>query len=152
MSKFVLPIGIDSENLFNPLNSSIETLEKLQQSSKDTGKALNDAFNQGGNAIDKIDDKLKPVQKNLEAIKLMGKQMGKELADAFSQRNIDPSKLEKSVENFKRKLASIQKVSIEIDADPAKLAVYERQLEQTTNAAEMLKIAIAATDDVMSLS
>lgn len=150
MSKFVLPIGIDSENLFNPLNSSIETLEKLQQSSKDTGKALNDAFNQGGNAIDKIEDKLKPVQKNLEAIKLMGKQMGKELADAFSQRNIDPSKLEKSVENFKRKLASIQKVSIEIDADPAKLAVYERQLEQTTNAAEMLKIAIAATDDVMS--
>ena len=28
--KFVLPIGMDGENLINPLNNGIETLEKMQ--------------------------------------------------------------------------------------------------------------------------
>ena len=147
--KFVLPIGINAETLINPLDKSIDTLEKIQQASRETGKSLNDAFNQGSTALDKIEDKLKPMTKDLEAVKVMGKQMGKELADAFSQRNIDPSKLEKSVESFKKKLASIQKVDISVDADPAKLAVYEKQLEQATNAVDMLKVAVAATKDMM---
>lgn len=148
--KFVLPIGVNAETLITPLDKGIATLEKLQTASKDTGKSLNDAFNQGTSAIDKIDEKLKPVTKDLEAIKVLGKQVGKEMADAFSQRNVNPAMLEKSVESFKQKLASIQKVKIDVAGDPQKMAVFEKQLEQTTNAVEMLKIAAAATQEVMS--
>lgn len=148
--KFVLPIGIDGENLINPLNTSIDTLEKLQSTSKDTGQALNDAFTKGASAIDKVDDKLKPMTKNLDAVKALGKQVGKELATAFSDKNLDPSKLEKAVASFKQRLESIQKVEINVDADPKKMQMFERQLESATNAMEMLQIAAAATQEVMS--
>ena len=148
--KFVLPIGIDGENLINPLNNGIETLEKMQAASKDTGRALNDAFNQGASAIDKVEDKLKPITKDLEAVKALGKQVGKELASAFSDKNVDPSKLDKAVASFKERLASIQKVEINVDADPKKMQAFEKQLESATNAMEMLQIAAAATQEVMS--
>lgn len=148
--KFVLPIGIDGENLINPLNTSIDTLEKMQTTSKDTGRALNDAFNQGATAIDKVEDKLKPITKDLEAVKTLGKQVGKELAAAFSDKNIDASKLDKAVASFKERLASIQKVEINVDADPAKMQAFERQLENATSAMEMLQVAAAATQEVMS--
>lgn len=148
-NKFVLPIGIDGETLITPLNASIDTLEKLQNSSKDTGKALNDAFTQGATAIDKVDDKLKPITKDLNAIKVLGKQVGKEMAEAFSSSNLDPEKLNAAVESFKQKLTSIQKVEINVDADPAKLAVFEQQMEQATDGMELLKIATAATQEVL---
>lgn len=149
-NKFVLPIGIDGENLINPLNAGIDTLEKMQAASKETGTALNDAFNKGASAIDKVEDKLKPITKDLNAIKTLGKQVGKEMAEAFSDKNIDPSKLDKAVEMFKSRLASIQKVEITVDIDNAKMQYFERQLDSATNAVDMLRISAAAAQEVLS--
>ena len=42
MSDFILPIGIDAENVINPLNETISTMEKVENAAKETGKSLND--------------------------------------------------------------------------------------------------------------
>ena len=66
MSDFILPIGIDAENVINPLNETISTMEKVENAAKETGKSLNDAFVQGGRAAENIEEKLKSVKKGVE--------------------------------------------------------------------------------------
>ena len=55
MSDFILPIGIDAENVINPLNETISTMERVENTAKETGKSLNDAFAQGGRAAENIE-------------------------------------------------------------------------------------------------
>lgn len=118
MAKYVLPIGMDATTLVEPLNKGIAALEEMQTKSKETGKNLNEAFSQGAAAVDKIEQKIKPVNKAIENASVLGKQMGKELFDAFSAKNIDPSKIEKVVASFKKSLADLStknKIGIDID-------------------------------------
>lgn len=147
MKKFVLPIGLDGKTLLDPLTKSIETLEKIQNESKETGKALNDAFNQGATAVDKIEEKIKPLAKTLENASKVGKQMGKELYEAFSAKNVDPSKLEKALAGFKDKLNI--KSKIEVDIDSAKLAIFEKQMNDAKNGVDELKVALNMAQEIM---
>lgn len=149
MSDFILPIGIDAENVINPLNETISTMERVENTAKETGKSLNDAFAQGGRAAENIEEKLKPITKDLEAIKVLGKQAGKELAEAFNSRNVDPSRLDKAVAGFKEKLNGLSgKINIEID--DAKLKVFEKQLANTKDGLGELQVALNFTKEVMS--
>ena len=148
-TKYTVPLGVDSENLINPLNDTIDTLEKVERSAKEAGKELQEGFNKGSKAADSLEDKIKPIQKGLEAVKTLGKQAGKELADAFNERNIDPSKLEKAVAGFQNKLSSLTaKVDIQIDA--SKLSVFEKQLSNAKNEVQELEIAVQMAKEVMS--
>ena len=149
MSDFILPIGIDAENIINPLNETISTMEKVENAAKETGKSLNDAFVQGGRAAENIEDKLKPITKDLEAIKVLGKQAGKELAEAFNSRNVDPSKLDKAVAGFKEKLNGLSG-KINVDIDDAKLKVFEKQLANTKDGLGELQVALNFTKEVMA--
>ena len=149
MSDFILPIGIDAANVINPLNETISTMERVENTAKETGKSLNDAFAQGGRAAENIEEKLKPITKDLEAIKVLGKQAGKELAEAFNSRNVDPSKLDKAVAGFKEKLNGLSG-KINIDIDDAKLKVFEKQLANTKDGLGELQVALNFTKEVMS--
>lgn len=149
MSDFILPIGIDAENVINPLNETISTMERVENTAKETGKSLNDAFAQGGRAAENIEEKLKPITKDLEAIKVLGKQAGKELAEAFNSRNVDPSRLDKAVAGFKEKLNGLSG-KINVDIDDAKLKVFEKQLANTKDGLGELQVALNFTKEVMA--
>ena len=149
MSDFILPIGIDAANVINPLNETISTMERVENTAKETGKSLNDEFAQGGRAAENIEEKLKPITKDLEAIKVLGKQAGKELAEAFNSRNVDPSKLDKAVAGFKEKLNGLSG-KINVDIDDAKLKVFEKQLANTKDGLGELQVALNFTREVMA--
>ena len=68
MSKYVLPIGVDAENLVNPLNEAISTMEKAENAAVGTGKSINDALNTGAKAAEKLDEKLKPIGRDLQGV------------------------------------------------------------------------------------
>ena len=148
-TKYTIPLGIDSENLINPLNDTVETLEKVERSAKDAGKELQDGFNKSNKAADKLVDQLKPIQKGLESVKMLGKQAGKELVDAFNERNIDPSKLEKAVAGFQNKLSSLT-AKVDVQVDSSKLAIFEKQLNGAKNEVEQLEIAVKIAKEVMA--
>lgn len=149
MKEYILKMGVDGENLVNPLDKAINKMEAVSDVAKETGKSLNDAFSNGAKASDLLDDKLKPVTKGLEAIKVLGKQAGKELADAFNNRNVDPSALERAVVGFRSKLDSLGK-GIEIDIDDSKLKIFEKQLEGAKNEVDELRVAVDFAKDVLN--
>lgn len=147
MEDFLLKVGIDGSGVKNPLNEMIDTMQKVEDSAKDAGKVMQDSFNQSSNVIDKIEQKLKPVTKNLDALKAAGRAAGKELADAF--KSGDTAKLEKQVQSFAEKLNSINgKVDIEID--DAALAKFEQQLQNTDNAVQQLAAGVEFAKSVLS--
>ena len=148
-TKYTVPLGVDSENLINPLNETISTLEKVETTAKDAGKELQEGFNKGSKAADSLEEKIKPIQKGLEAVKVLGKQAGKELADAFNERNIDPSKLERAVAAFQNKLQGLT-AKVDVDINPAKLAIFEKQLQGAKNEVQELEIAMNIAKEVMA--
>lgn len=148
-TKYTIPLGVDSENLINPLGETISTLKAVQSGAKEAGKELQEGFNKGGKAADNFEDKIKPIQKGLEAVKTLGKQAGKELADAFNERNLDPSKLEKAVTGFQSKLQGLTaKVGVEVD--PAKMAIFEKQIAGAKNEIQELEVAVQIAKEVMA--
>ena len=149
MSKYVLPIGVDAENLVNPLNEAISTMEKAENAAVGTGKSINDALNTGAKAAEKLDEKLKPIGRDLESVIALGKKAGQELAQAFSERNINPSGLDKAVSSFQKKLEGVSG-KIDIKLDDASLKIYEKQLQSAKNEVEQLSIALRIAKDVMS--
>lgn len=149
MKDYILKMGVDGENLINPLDKAINKMEAVSDVAKETGKSLNDAFANGAKSTDLLDEKLKPVTKGLEAIKVLGKQAGKELADAFNNRNVDPSALEKAVVGFRAKLDSLGK-GIEINIDDSKLKVFEKQLEGAKNEVDELRVAVGFANEVLN--
>ena len=139
MDDFLLRVGIDSTNIKNPLSETIETLHKVEATAKETGKGVTDAFTQSGSSIDKVEQKLKPLTKDLEALKILGKQAGKELADAFKSGNVEL--LEKKVVEFQKKLSGMS-TKLDIEIDPTALGIFEKQLENTDNAVQQLAAGV----------
>ena len=138
---YIIPLGVDATNVVNPMNEVIETMVKTESVSRETGKTLQDSFNKAAKPIKEVDDALKPIQKDLSAIIDMGKKAGKELADAFNEKNADPAKLEKALGGFLDKLGTMTaKVDIQIDDD--KLAVFEKQLQNTKSELGQLEVAL----------
>lgn len=138
---YIIPLGVDAANVVNPMNEVIETMVKTESVSRETGKTLQDSFNKAAKPIKEVDDALKPIQKDLSAIIDMGKKAGKELADAFNEKNADPAKLEKALGGFLDKLGTMTaKVDIQIDDD--KLAVFEKQLQNTKSELGQLEVAL----------
>ena len=128
--EYIIPLGVDATNVINPMSQVIETMEKTENVSRGTGKALSESFSSAAKPIKEVDNALKPLQKDLSAVMELGRKAGKELADAFNERNTDPSKLEKALGGFMSKLGNLTaKVNVQIDDE--KLAVFEKQLENT---------------------
>ena len=147
MDDFLLRVGIDSTNIKNPLSETIEILHKVESTAKETGKGVTDAFTQSGSSIDKVEQKLKPLTKDLEALKILGKQAGKELADAFKSGNVEL--LEKKVVEFQKKLSGMSaKLDIEIDATA--LGIFEKQLENTDNAVQQLAAGVDFAKSILN--
>ena len=139
MSDFLLRVGIDASGIKNPMAETVDTLNKVENKAKETGKGITDAFNAAGNVAEKVDQKLKPLNKNLEALKNLGRQAGKELADAFKTGNVDL--LEKKVVEFQKKLSGIN-AKVGIDIDDAALDQFEKQLQSADNAVGQLAASV----------
>lgn len=146
---YIIPLGVDTEGLVNPLNQTIDTLEKVESAAQGAGKELSDSFSKSAKTLEQMDDKLKPIQKNLEAVKMLGKQAGKELADAFNERNIDPSKLEAVTQKFLANMSNLT-AKVNIDVDPAKLQIFEKQLANTKNEVEELELVMKMAKEVLA--
>lgn len=142
-------MGLDGENIINPLDKTIGKMEAVSDVAKETGKSINDAFSNASKSTDALEEKLKPVTKGLEAVKVLGKQAGKELADAFNNRNVNPAALEKAVDGFRSKLESLGK-GVEIDIDDSRLALLEKQLNGAKNEIDELRIAADFAKDVLN--
>ena len=106
MKEYIIPIGIDGNDLQKGLKETIGVLEQVEAKSGEVGKTIDDAFQRGSRASEQFDDKMKSTSKNLEAIREMGKLAGKELADALSAKNINSSDFEKKLDGFKQKLST----------------------------------------------
>ena len=146
---YIIPLGVDAANVVNPMNEVIETMEKTEAISRETGKALQDSFNKAKKPIKEVDDALKPLNKDLTAVIDLGKKAGKELADAFNAKNADPAKLEKALGGFLGKLGGMT-AKIDIQVDDAKLAVFEKQLSNTQSELGQLEVALAMAKEALN--
>ena len=147
--EYIIPLGVDATNVINPMSQVIETMEKTENVSRGTGKALSESFSSAAKPIKEVDNALKPLQKDLSAVMELGRKAGKELADAFNERNTDPSKLEKALGGFMSKLGNLTaKVNVQIDDE--KLAVFEKQLENTKSELGQLDVALAIAKEALN--
>ena len=42
--EYIIPLGVDATNVINPMSQVIETMEKTENVSRGTGKALSESF------------------------------------------------------------------------------------------------------------
>lgn len=149
MNEYILPIGIDGNNLQKGLKETIGVLEQVEAKSGEVGKTIDDAFQRGSRASEQFDDKMKSTSKNLEAIREMGKLAGKELADALSAKNINSSDFEKKLDGFKQKLSSLTS-KVDIQLDDAKIKIFQKQIEGAKGDIEQLNVALKIANEVLA--
>lgn len=149
MKNYMLPLGVDADKIINPLTEAMGLIDKVGDISAASGKVMSAAFTEAGKPLDKINDKLKPVERSLDAVRLMGRQAGKELADAFNDRKVNPANFEKAIDGFRSKLASLDNLQIKLPDD--KMQVFEQQLENTKNEVEQLQVAMAMAAEAMNM-
>ena len=149
MNEYIIPIGIDGNNLQKGLKETIGVLEQVEAKSGEVGKTIDDAFQRGSRASEQFDDKMKSTSKNLEAIREMGKLAGKELADALSAKNINSSDFEKKLDGFKQKLSSLTS-KVDIQLDDAKIKIFQKQIEGAKGDIEQLNVALKIANEVLA--
>ena len=149
MNEYILPIGIDGNNLQKGLKETIGVLEQVEAKSGEVGKTIDEAFQRGSRASEQFDDKMKSTSKNIEAIREMGKLAGKELADALSAKNINSSDFEKKLDGFKQKLSSLTS-KVDIQLDDAKIKIFQKQIEGAKGDIEQLNVALKIANEVLS--
>ena len=149
MNEYIIPIGIDGNNLQKGLKETIGVLEQVEAKSGEVGKTIDDAFQRGSRASEQFDDKMKSTSKNLEAIREMGKLAGKELADALSAKNINSSDFEKKLDGFKQKLSSLTS-KVDIQLDDAKIKIFQKQIEGAKGDIEELNVALKIANEVLA--
>ena len=149
MNEYIIPIGIDGNNLQKGLKETIGVLEQVEAKSGEVGKTIDDAFQRGSRASEQFDDKMKSTSKNLEAIREMGKLAGKELADALSAKNINSSEFEKKLDGFKQKLSSLTS-KVDIQLDDAKIKIFQKQIEGAKGDIEQLNVALKIANEVLA--
>lgn len=149
MKNYMLPLGVDASKIVNPLQEAVGLIDKVGDVSQQAGKTFTGAFADGVRVLEKVDEKLKPIERDLEAVRTLGKQAGKELADAFNDRNINPDKFAKAIDGFKKKLQDLGG-KIDLKLDDAKLKVYEKQLANTKNEVEELQVAARIATEVLN--
>lgn len=149
MNEYILPIGIDGNNLQKGLKETIGVLEQVEAKSGEVGKTIDEAFQRGSRASEQFDDKMKSTSKNLEAIREMGKLAGKELADALSAKNINSSDFEKKLDGFKQKLSSLTS-KVDIQLDDAKIKIFQKQIEGAKGDIEQLNVALKIANEVLA--
>lgn len=149
MNEYIIPIGIDGNNLQKGLKETIGVLEQVEAKSGEVGKTIDDAFQRGSRASEQFDDKMKSTSKNLEAIREMGKLAGKELADALSAKNINSSDFEKKIDGFKQKLSSLTS-KVDIQLDDAKIKIFQKQIEGAKGDIEQLNVALKIANEVLA--
>ena len=149
MNEYIIPIGIDGNNLQKGLKETIGVLEQVEAKSGEVGKTIDDAFQRGSRASEQFDDKMKSTSKHLEAIREMGKLAGKELADALSAKNINSSDFEKKLDGFKQKLSSLTS-KVDIQLDDAKIKIFQKQIEGAKGDIEQLNVALKIANEVLA--
>ena len=149
MNEYIIPIGIDGNNLQKGLKETIGVLEQVEAKSGEVGKTIDDAFQRGSRASEQFDDKMKSTSKNLEAIREMGKLAGKELADALSAKNINSSDFEKKLDGFKQKLSSLTS-KVDVQLDDAKIKIFQKQIEGAKGDIEQLNVALKIANEVLA--
>lgn len=149
MNEYIIPIGIDGNNLQKGLKETIGVLEQVEAKSGEVGKTIDDAFQRGSRASEQFDDKMKSTSKNLEAIREMGKLAGKELADALNAKNINSSDFEKKLDAFKQKLSSLTS-KVDIQLDDAKIKIFQKQIEGAKGDIEQLNVALKIANEVLA--
>ena len=149
MNEYIIPIGIDGNNLQKGLKETIGVLEQVEAKSGEVGKTIDEAFQRGSRASEQFDDKMKSTSKNLEAIREMGKLAGKELADALSAKNINSSDFEKKLDGFKQKLSSLTS-KVDIQLDDAKIKIFQKQIEGAKGDIEQLNVALKIANEVLA--
>lgn len=147
--EYIIPIGVDTEKLINPLNQTISTLEKVESSAQEAGKELSNSFSASSKSMQAAEEKLKPIQKNLELVKMLGKQAGQEITAAFDGRNIDSSKLEAAAKKFAASFSNIS-ANVDFNVDAGKLQIFEKQLATAKTEAEKLEASIRMANVVMA--
>ena len=149
MNEYIIPIGIDGNNLQKGLKETIGVLEQVEAKSGEVGKTIDEAFQRGSRASEQFDDKMKSTSKNLEAIREMGKLAGKELADALSAKNINSSDFEKKLDGFKQKLSSLTS-KVDVQLDDAKIKIFQKQIEGAKGDIEQLNVALKIANEVLA--
>ena len=66
MNEYIIPIGIDGNNLHKGLKETIGVLEQVEAKSGEVGKTIDEAFQRGSRASEQFDDKMKSTSKNLK--------------------------------------------------------------------------------------
>lgn len=148
-TKYTVPLGIDSENVVNPLNQVISTLENVQGAATDANKTMQQGFNQVEKSANSLESRLSPISRGLESVKQLGKQAGKELSDAFNERNVNPQKLEAAVASFQNKLNGLT-ANVDVEINPAKMTAFNQQIDNAKNEVEQLEVALKVAKEVMN--
>lgn len=115
--KFLIPLGIDSEQLIKDFNKLTDTLEEVGNTASGVSKKINDGFEKSSKASENLEDKLKPISKGLEEVRQATDSFGRNLKES-----LDITKQSKDFTNkiadFKKRLNEIsdkKKIGVEID-------------------------------------
>lgn len=134
MKEYIIPIGVDGEQLIKPLDDAISKMEQVENKAKEAGKEISEGFGKGAAAATDIERKLKPIEKGLDVISAAGKAAGIDVAEALSGKKIDTASLGRAVADFKKKLEGLktdQKINVKIDKaavdEVKKVADYMRE-------------------------
>lgn len=144
-NEYLIPIGIDFKGQ-EAFNQTMSTMEKLEDTGGQVGRAIEDGLSKGVKASQELDKSLKSSSKNLETLREAGKVMGKELSDAFKKG--DTSEIEKAVQRLSEKMSSING-KIDFDLPDDKVRIFENQMLQAKDGVDALRIGIQQTKEVM---
>jgi hypothetical protein len=107
MKEYNISLGLDGDKLFKNFKETIGLLEKIEASSGEVGKTMDEAFSKGTKASEEFESKIKTTSKNIESIKEVGKIAGKDIGDALSGKSANSSDFTKKIETFKKGISEI---------------------------------------------
>ena len=131
MADYRVPLGIDSEQLVNPLNEAIDLIERTGQVAGEAGREISTGFANGGRAAAELDRSLAPLTGNLNEISQVSRRTQEGLNNAFNERNVNTNALLNKVNEFKQKLQAVEiNKRIGIDVEPEAIQELELALRQ----------------------
>jgi len=133
MANYQIPIGVNAEQLLNPINQAIELIEQTGQVATEASREISTGFANGGRAAQDLERRIQPVTGNLNDVISVSRRVQEGVSNAFNERNINTNSVLAKVNEFKAKLQQIEinkRIGIEVEQgaiQELELAIREMQ-------------------------